>query len=109
MMLVEIPLSQTLFWQHCKLITGPGLAVLLAIGPIFMVILTLSLVPSSKLRMGWMPCGLTVSFLIEIHTSLAHGQFHSMEMMFPKMYSVDIFSLGMGPTRCLLSWKTLQL
>lgn len=82
---------------------GPILAVPLAIGPIFMVILTLSLVSSSKLCMGWVPCGLTVSFPIEIHTSLAHGQFHSMEMMFPKMYSVDIFSLGMGPTRCLLS------
>lgn len=76
---------------------GPILAVLLAIGPIFMAILTLSLVSSSKLCMGWVPCGMMVSFPIENHTSLAHGQFHSMEMMSPKKYSIDIFSLGMGP------------
>lgn len=88
---------------------GPILAVLLAIGSIFRAILTLSLVSSSKLCMGWVPCGLVVSFPIEIHTSLAHGQFHSMEMMPQKTYSVDFFSLGMGPTCCLLRWKTLQL
>lgn len=109
MMLVEILSTLDLFWQHFKWIMGPILALLLAIGPVFMAILTLSLVSSSKLCMGWVPCSLMVSFPIEIHTSLAHGQFLSMEMMSPKMYSVDIFSLGMGPTCCLLRWKTLQL
>lgn len=109
MMLVEILSAPELFWWHFKWIMGPILAVLLAIGPIFMPVLTLSLVSSSKLCMGWVPCGLMVSFPIEIHTSLAHRQFHSMEMISPKMYNVDISSLGMGPTCCLLRWKTLQL
>lgn len=105
MMLVEILSVLASFCQHCKWIMGLILAVPLAIAPIFMVILTLSLVSFSKLCMGWVPRGLMVSFPTEIRTSLAHGQFHSMEMMFPKAYSISIFSLGMGPTCWIRNWK----
>lgn len=105
MVLVEIPSALASFCQHCKWIMGLILAVPLAVAPIFMVILTLSLVSFSKLCMGWMPRGLVVSFPIEIRTSLAHGQFHSMGVMFPKMHSISVFSLGMGPTCWIWNWK----
>lgn len=61
-MLVETPSALALFQQHCKCVTGPILAIVLAIGPILMMILTLSLVSSSKFCMGWVPCGLMPSF-----------------------------------------------
>lgn len=61
-MLVETPSALALFQQHCKCVTGQILAIVLAIGPILMMILTLSLVSSSKFCMGWVPCGLMPSF-----------------------------------------------